>query len=339
MKALSRSRIVVFLLAVCVFQPLEALRGHEDLCRLFKSGTLIRKPGTCDQYIECLNDEGTLRKCATDMVFDPSTKKCVAATATNSVHCGNLCEGLDQIFVADPTDCQYYFYCEKGESKSGHCPGSQHFDEATQSCQYGVDSLCVDVANICELLPDKTKFKQETDCNEYFECKSGKHSLKSCSSSQYFNVETGTCLAKNKVQCNAHSKKKVCVKTTALGGSSPITGYVSDGATCRGYFYCANKGIVEDLDPVWNQCPEHFFFDTVLKKCAEATSVVCTNNRCDGRGTMLVTSSSNNCHNYIRCENGIEMGESTCHWDYFFDEATQGCVSHIIYDACCDGRD
>ncbi|KAH8370039.1 hypothetical protein KR093_001991, partial [Drosophila rubida] len=336
---LRSSAIVACLLAVCAVQPSAgAVTNHEELCRLFKNGTLIRKPGTCDEYIECLNYEGTMLKCKNDLVFDASSKKCVTATAANSAHCGNLCEGLNGLWVADPTDCQNYFYCDNGKSIAGHCDGSQHFDEASQKCQYGVDSMCVDVANICELLPDKTKFRQETDCNEYYECKSGKHSLKTCSSSQYFDVEQAACKAKNTVACTAHSKKKVCEKST-LTGTSPITGYVSDGATCRGYFYCASMGSVSDIDPVWNQCPEGTFFDAKAKKCNVPTAVVCTHNRCEGRGTMLVASSSNNCHNYIRCENGVEKGESTCQWDYFFHEPTQACTATIIYDECCDGRD
>ncbi|KAH8261336.1 hypothetical protein KR044_007420, partial [Drosophila immigrans] len=334
---LSRSGIALLLLAICVAQPSEgAVNNHEDLCRLFQNGTLIRKPGTCDQYIQCINYEGKLQKCTNGQVFDASSKKCVAATATNSVHCGNLCEGLNGLWVADPTDCQNYFYCDNGNGLPGHCAGTQHFDEATQKCQYGVDSMCVDVANICEILPDKTKFRQESDCNEYYECKSGKHSLKTCSSSQYFDVEAAACKAKNTVDCTAHSKKNVCVKTT-LTGSTAIKGYVSDGATCRGYFFCANLGSVWDIDPVWNQCPEGMFFDATAKKCGSPTEVVCTHNRCEGRGTMLVASSSNNCHNFIRCVNGVQVEETTCHWDYFFHEPTQACTATIIYDGCCDG--
>ncbi|KRF84900.1 uncharacterized protein Dvir_GJ11548, isoform E [Drosophila virilis] len=329
-----RVGIGVILLAICLPQPLHALHDFAGMCRLFKNGTHIRKPGTCDEYIECINDTGVIHTCADSLVFEPSSQKCVQATASNSVYCGNLCEGLDGKWVADPTDCQNYFYCRNGEALGGHCDNSQHFNETTQSCEYGVDSLCVDVANICEILPDKTKFRQENDCNEYYECKSGKHSLKTCSSTQYFDVEIGGCALKSQVKCTAHSKKNVCVSK-----SKPISGYQSDGATCRGYFYCADLGAVPDIDPIWAQCPEGYFFDDINKRCGLPTSVVCTHNRCEGRGTMLVTSSSNNCHNYITCVDGVEVEENTCHWDHFFDESVQGCSSKIVYDECCDGRD
>ncbi|EDV96594.1 GH16338 [Drosophila grimshawi] len=304
------------------------------MCSLFKNGTLVRKPASCDEYIECKGDMGVLHTCDDSFVFDTSSKKCVKATASNTNNCANPCEGKDDMWVADPTDCNYYFYCRNGEPLSGHCEESQHFNEATQSCEYKDDSLCVYVANICELVPDKTKFRQEDDCNEYYECKSGKHSLKTCASTKYFDVESGSCVDKSKVDCNAHSKKNVCLSKT-----KPLKGFQPDKATCRGYFYCNDFGSVHDVSPSWYQCQEGYFFDETTKKCDIASEVVCTYNRCEGRGSMLVTSSNNNCHNYIVCENNVQVGEYTCHWDYFFDESVQACTSKIIYDGCCDGRD
>ncbi|KAH8411164.1 hypothetical protein KR222_009261, partial [Zaprionus bogoriensis] len=325
-------KFALLLLACCLGRESQAITDFDELCRLFKNGTLIRKPATCAEYIECANDRGLFHTCADSMVFDASKQKCVEATASNSVHCSNPCEGLDGLWVADPTDCQNYFYCDAGEPISGHCMGSQHFNESSQSCQYGVDSICVDVANICAILPDKTKFRQEDDCNEYYECKSGQHSLKSCVTTEYFDVESASCLPKAQVKCEAHSKKDVCLNKL----KKPRTGLHADDFTCRGYFYCADLGSVPDLNPIWIQCPAGTFFDDELKKCVEPKSVYCTHNRCDGRGTMLVTSSSNNCHDYIKCVDGVEVEKYTCHWDYFFDESVQGCVPNLIYDGCCD---
>lgn len=321
--------MTVFLLATCLVGQLQAMTNFDELCRLFKNGTLIRKPGSCDEYIECIDGIGKYHSCASSLMFDASTQKCVKETAALAKNCANPCTDKDGMWVADPTECQNFFYCDHGESLPGHCLGAQHFNESTQTCQYGVDSLCVGVADICNILPSNAKFREEKDCRMYYECKSGKHSLKSCKSTEYFDVESSECLAKNKVKCNAHSKTDICKKP----------GFIRDGATCRGYFYCANLGTVNDLDPAWLQCPEGTFFDETLNVCAQAKSVYCTDNRCDGRGKMLVTSSTNNCHSYIECENDVEVGYGTCPWDYFFDENLQSCVSTIIYDECCDGTD
>ncbi|XP_016955110.1 peritrophin-44 [Drosophila biarmipes] len=313
-----------------------SLGDYEELCRLFKNGTQIRKPGTCDQYIQCFDGEGTLLSCPSGQSFDPNKNACVATLADSHKYCGNRCEGLDGEWVADPTECHSYFYCLNGTPLQGICPVGQHFEESSQSCLYGTNSQCVDVNNICELVADGTKFRKEADCSYYYECdKSGNHAAKACSTSKatlYFDVESGSCVAPNKVECTAHPKNNVC-------SASKTTQFKSDQATCRGYFVCRGLETVADLDPLWRQCPEGYFFDDELKICAQATSVVCTHNRCDGRGTMLVTSSNNDCHNFIRCVDNKEVKEETCHFDHFFDERIEACSSTIIYDKCCDGRD
>lgn len=327
-----RFKVTVFALATCLVGQLQAMTDFDKLCRLFKNGTLIRKPGTCDEYIECVDGKGTYHFCASTLMFDAAKQSCVSKTDSLAKNCDNPCKGLDGLWVADPTECQNYFYCDHGQTVPGHCLGAQHFNESTQTCQYGVDSLCVGVANICDILPSNAKFRQENDCNLYYECgKTGKHALKACKSNLYFDVEQSECLPAKQVKCNAHSKTDKC--------KGPKTGFVRDGATCRGYFYCAYLGSVPDLNPAWLQCPPGTLFDDTLKICAKPTSVLCTDNRCDGRGNMLVTSSTNNCHSYIECADDLEIGYGTCVWDYFFDETLQSCVPSIIYDKCCDGTD
>ncbi|XP_039486710.1 peritrophin-44 [Drosophila santomea] len=309
---------------------------YEELCRLFKNGTKVRKPGSCDQYIQCYDGDGTVLTCPSNQFFNPSQGACVATMDNSNKYCGNRCEGLDGEWVADPTECHKYFYCMNGVPLEGMCPVGQHFDESSQACLYGKDSICVDVNNICELVAAETKFRNEKDCGYYYQCdKIGKHATKTCITSkktEYFDVESGQCVEANKVECAAHSKENVCSISKEMQ-------LKSDNATCRGYFVCLALYPVVDLDPQWAQCPEGYFFDEDRQVCGTATSVVCTHNRCEGRGTMLVTSSSNNCHNYIRCVDNKEVTEETCHLDYFFDETVEACSSKIIYDKCCDDRD
>ncbi|XP_030372021.1 peritrophin-48 [Scaptodrosophila lebanonensis] len=314
-------------------EPSLASADFLTLCRLFKDGTLIRYPGSCDLYIKCNDGEGTYHRCENPLVFNGNTGKCETATTANSVHCSNRCEGLDGVWKAYPTDCRHYYYCSNGEALFGGCGEGLHFDEASQSCVYEEQSSCVEFPNICEALP-KTNFRDETDCSKYYECSlSGNPKSKACGKTvPYFQWTSGACALKKNVPCTAHPKSGIC--GTA---KKPLTGYQADGGSCRGYFNCANLGIVEDLDPVWYQCPEGTFFDSTRKTCAEPTSVVCTHNRCEGRGTMLVTSSVDDCHSYYRCENGTEVAKVMCERDMFFDERIQACTFTFIEDKCCDG--
>ncbi|XP_017137857.1 peritrophin-44 [Drosophila miranda] len=318
------------LLIFCLPGFSEAVGDYSELCRLFKNGTNIRKPGTCDEYIHCSDGEGIMKFCeGTTPYYNSIKQECVQELSNSHLYCGNRCEGRDGTWVSDPTNCEQYFYCRDGVPLAGACPIGQHFNESSQACMHGVDSQCVDVANICEILPENTAFRYEDDCSYYYVCKNSKQTLTKCKSTLYFNVETGDCVARNLVACDAHSKEGVCA------ASSKVV-FKSDSATCRGYFICKAFGTVADLDPLWNQCPEGTFFDEERQLCGKATDVVCTHNRCDGRGTMLVVSSKNYCHNYIQCVDGLEVAESTCHFDHFFDEVIQACSSKIIYDNCCD---
>ncbi|KAH8303648.1 hypothetical protein KR018_009424, partial [Drosophila ironensis] len=328
--------VILVLGCLASFSVASSSGEYEELCRLFKNGTVVRKPGSCDQYLLCYDGEGYVKTCPNGQSFDATKGSCVASLQNSHLYCGNRCDSKDGVWVADPTECHKYFYCDDGVPLAGVCPLYQHFNESAQSCMYGLESQCVDVNNICELVPVSTKFLDEEDCSYYYECdKNGNHNRKTCRSKtkiEYFDVESGACVEANKVQCAAHSKENVCSASTTVT-------YKSDNATCRGYFLCKALHPVADLDPTWLQCPEGYFFDEEQQVCGKATSVVCTHNRCDGRGTGLVTSSSNNCHNYIRCVDDQEVEEKTCHYDHFFDESISACVATIIYDKCCDDRD
>ncbi|XP_061398602.1 peritrophin-44-like, partial [Musca vetustissima] len=210
----------------------------------------------------------------------------------------------------------------------GPCPTGMHFDEKLQMCVYTKTSSCVDVSSICELVPDKTKFRNEKDCAKYYECSKNLPSAKSCTK-QFYDVQAEKCVDKSLVVCNAHPiPDKICNKVK--------NAYKADEATCRGYFYCRDLGIVEDLEPIWGQCPEGTFFSEAKQACVNPIDVKCDYNRCDGRGNLMVTSGKNNCHNYVICKDGAPVEDKECIRDYFFDEKYQACVPDIIYYECCD---
>ena len=305
---------------------------YTNLCRVFKQGTQVRVPGKCDEYMVCNGTTAKFFKCDNNLKYDAKTKKCTDKLDTTKL-CDNHCQGAnDGIWVADPTNCRGYYYCLNGKGIHGNCGAGLHYSETNQMCMYTKNSECVDVNNICELVPDGTKFLDEKDCSKYYECKKNNQQTRtSCAKGKYFSKEDENCLEKMNVKCNAHPK--VSCKDS-LG--KIYVGLKSDGATCRGYFNCANKGKVEDIDPIWHQCPEGKFFSDVDQKCVHPVDAVCSYNRCEGRGTSLVNSSENNCRNYLVCENDVVVKEVTCGNDFFFDEITQMCSKKVIYYKCCD---
>ncbi|XP_059216338.1 peritrophin-44 [Stomoxys calcitrans] len=318
------------LLVVCAPRTIYADdEEYTDLCRLFKDNMKISVPGSCNKYIQCQSDGmGEVLSCPN--TFDVKGQTCVDTVSSNTL-CNNRCEGKSGVWVADPTTCHGFFYCANSVPYWSHCADGLHFDENSQMCIHETSSSCVDVANICHLVPDKTKFRDETNCASYYECSSNKHSRKSCSKT-YFDVQTQACVDKAKVACTAHPiPSGLC-----LVKKKPFVGYKSDQATCRGFFYCKDLGAVEDLEPIWSQCPVGKFFSEDAQGCVNPVNAKCAYNRCEGRGDLMVSSANNNCHNYLICENGFVAEERTCAKDYFFDEMYQACVPDIIYYECCD---
>lgn len=324
----------IWLLIVSVFTTLATIQAEEPdytaLCRLFPTGTTLRMPGSCEQYIKCDTGKGQVRSCASPKSFDAQKQVCIEAKDSSSL-CGNRCEGINGKWVADPTNCHGFFYCEKSVAFPGHCEGNLHFDQSKQMCVYTGSSVCVDVAHICEIAPDKIKFRDENDCSYYYECAKQTHTRKACKN-QYFDVEAQKCVDKSQMTCNAHPiPKNICIVS-----KKPYVGFRADQATCRGYFYCKNLGIVEDLEPVWGQCPFGKFFSEEAKTCLDPVDVKCAFNRCEGREDGLVVSGKNNCHNYLKCVGGFVKEEITCARDYFFHEEFSACIPEILYYPCCD---
>jgi hypothetical protein len=56
----------------------------------------------------------------------------------------NLCEGLSNIFVNDPTSCAAYFFCANGQSIGGSCGEGFFFNEAEQLCDFEKNVPCID---------------------------------------------------------------------------------------------------------------------------------------------------------------------------------------------------
>ncbi|XP_037939548.1 peritrophin-44 [Teleopsis dalmanni] len=334
MKALLYTSVQVLVIAVFLFVAFENITvASSDICRLFPTKTVIRDPDSCNQYITCTNLEGTYTKCATSTpFFDKDTGKCVKTLPENST-CGVSCEETVGLFRADPKSCKGYFYCESEETVLyGSCPDKTHFDEDSQKCIYTDSSACNSHQfEYCSIVKDGVNFKMESGgCDEYYTCKSGALQNKTCSK-QYFDVLSGKCVDKTLVTCNVHPIPDGACGTVKKPKKNE---FISDDATCRGYFFCADKEDGPDENPIWSQCPQDKFFNEKTQSCVDPLTVKCTRDRCDGRTLTFVSSGTKGCRNYLRCKDGVKQSELSCS-NLFFDEVKGACVNNIIlYESC-----
>ncbi|XP_011179791.1 peritrophin-44 isoform X2 [Zeugodacus cucurbitae] len=308
-----------------------------DICRLFPDKTIIADPSSCNQYITCNNSVSQYTACPTSTpYFDNSTMKC-AKTLSNLSHCTLSCSEHVNQFISDKTSCNGYYFCKNETTLlHGKCPNNLHFNSETQSCIYQSQSNCeINSFDICSVVKADTKIANENDCGKYFICDKKKGlTAKDCADGKFYNSTSGSEVEKWKVNCRKIPLPKEVCGTTK---NPKRNKYVSDKSTCRGYFYCADKGSkIPDPAPVWGQCENGTFFDDQKQSCEDPLKTKCPKNadRCDGRSLAFVSGSRSGCRQYLRCKNGKAVEQKSC-GNYFFDEFSAVCVSTpITYGFC-----
>ncbi|XP_055856192.1 peritrophin-44-like [Episyrphus balteatus] len=305
---------------------------YNELCARFVDGMQFRQPGNCQAYVTCKNGTGTVTSCPKDKLYDKDSKKCV--TSLSDSYCKEQCKNKDNKWIADPANCNGYFFCQSGKGLKGTCTDGYHFDESAQLCVFPQDSECIDISDFCGILPKSASFSDPNNCNKYFQCSKSTMKKTTCANGQYYEVASGKCKSKYEVTCKSHP-----IPTNACGkDSKPVYNkYVEDNASCRGYFYCAYKGPkISDKKPSWSQCAEGLFFNKDKQACYDPAETSCKHNRCEGRGNLKVIAEDFGCRHYYACEEGFVKEKRKCAKDMFFDESLQACTFKETFYSVCD---
>ncbi|EDW94227.2 peritrophin-48 isoform X1 [Drosophila yakuba] len=311
------------------------LNATDDICRLFKDGTELLKPGTCSESIICKNFESTPGQTCTGSksYYSGSSGKCTASADT---YCdtSKICKGSGTGYIGDSIHCANWYYCDADALLGkGTCTQGMYFDQVDKRCVYPKDTECAAKYEFCDIVPTNTPFRDEANCHMYFTCSSKKVLVtNTCENGLYYNVATGTCVQKKDVICENHPlPEEVCGnKKLAVRNK-----FVSDMATCRGYYFCRDLGSgIPDPDPIFQQCDENNFFNVERQACMPRESQKCDYDRCDGREDGFEVAEIDGCHDYIECVDGRETTPFSCA-DKYFDVGKQSCTeTKFTYGAC-----
>ncbi|XP_016990270.1 peritrophin-48 [Drosophila rhopaloa] len=338
MRGLSSSLILQALLLVLMVHlstQTQYLNSTEDICRLFKDGTKLRKPGTCNEWIECKGFATSESGTCDSQYFNLANGACNKKLDTSYCSTSSICTSSTKGYMGDTLNCANWYLCDGKLLKSqGACTSGMYFDQEKQMCVYPRDTVCTAKYEMCDIVPVGVAFRDEANCNKYFTC-SSKFALvdHTCDTGKYFDVATATCVESKLVVCDNHplpdgacGNKKLAVRNK----------FVSDGATCRGYLYCRDLGSgVPDPDPIRQQCGENYFFNQERQACMPSESQKCVHDRCDGRQDGFVVTETEGCHNYVECVDGREGTVFTCDNDEYYNVATQKCTAtKTSYEAC-----
>ncbi|ALC44381.1 CG5883 [Drosophila busckii] len=330
--------LVLLLTVLSLLQPsqqTERFTGGKDICRLLADGTEVRKPGYCNQSIKCQNHVSTPgQTCADGKYFGLSKKTCGTKDKTDT-YCNVPCTTKSKGYIGDSFNCANWYYCDKATAlSSGICGNGMYFDKAKQMCVYPQDTTCAATYELCQVVPADIKIKDEHNCHQYITCKSSKPTVNDCGTGMYYDVDLAKCEKKALVKCESHPIPDGACGTKKLAKRNAFS---SDGATCRGYYYCRDLGSgVPDPDPLWQQCPLEYFFEPTAEVCLDRSLVKCAEDRCDGRMDGFELVQNSDCRKYIECKNGVEFGDILeCPENMWFDYGAQACTREkTTYRAC-----
>ncbi|XP_017139237.1 peritrophin-48 [Drosophila miranda] len=312
----------------------QLLNSGDDVCRLFADGTKLRKPGGCNEWIECQNHISmTGGTCSgSKPYFKLKSSDC--ASSVDTKYCNSPCTKKTNGYLGSTLNCANWYYCEGATLKgSGVCTG-QYFDQALQQCVYAENTSCAAKFEWCDIVPPNVPFLDEEHCNMFHTC-SSTFSLvnNTCDEGKYYDVQKKVCVDKREVDCGEHPLPVDVCGTNKLAVRNK---FVSDGATCRGYFYCRDLGSGNpDPNPERLQCGVDYFFNQERQACMPREDQKCDWDRCDGRDSGFELAQVEGCHNYLSCTNGKEMNVLVCEDGGYFDVAAQKCTPTIkSYSVC-----
>ncbi|KAH8296748.1 hypothetical protein KR054_010916, partial [Drosophila jambulina] len=308
------------------------LGSSEDICRLFANGTKLRKPGGCNEWIVCRNSLSVYGGACGGETPHFNLKSGPCSKTLDSTYCEPPCSSTTKGYVGDTLDCANWYYCEGQTVRtSGRCDAGLSFDHQQQKC-LAAGNTCGARFEMCDVVPTGVPFRDEKSCNKFFTCKKYKLVSNTCETGKYYDTASGQCLALKHVTCEHHPVPENVCGTQ----EEPLRNkLVSDGATCRGYYYCHDVGAVgPDPRPTRQFCGVDYFFSQEHQECVPRDSQKCPWDRCDGRTEGYEIAEVEGCQNYYRCFDNKESELLSCGEGYF-DTVTQNCTSiRTAYRAC-----
>ncbi|XP_065360883.1 peritrophin-44 [Calliphora vicina] len=309
-------------------------------CALMSEG-FIADPKSCQGYGYCKGGKlsGT-GSCPAGYLYNARHGVCDDPANVVCSDVDTACKYADdQTFVADPNDCSRYCYCSKQKAECTSCPKGQVFDSRVTRCVYAsAPGFVCQADSVCRLVPNGVFLGTTTCGNQYTGCLNGVGTTATCPKGLFYNTQLGGCQSENPciggnpvggglgVNGVAPQTPIPCEKATSATPEKPQ--YVTDQATCMGYFVCTGIN-----DPgIWTKCPLGLHFND--GECVTPYTFACQHDRCGNMNVTWVGAINTECKNFLICKdqtsqglvNGYEVYTGIpCQQNYFFNEYTQTC--------------
>ncbi|XP_058838640.1 protein obstructor-E-like [Topomyia yanbarensis] len=164
----------------------------------------------CRMYTACADDEGFLRECAPDLMFNPATGQCDLeenVDCEQSVCPSNVNPSVPT-FVPDLRDCARYYICfnRTATGDSQRCAGDLLFNPETRMCDLPENVECdhIVLPPIGECPPTGMQYiPVEDSCTSYYVCVNGdQRGPVECADGLIFDILTRSCrIPSDETQC------------------------------------------------------------------------------------------------------------------------------------------
>ncbi|KAH8269984.1 hypothetical protein KR018_001638, partial [Drosophila ironensis] len=318
----------------------------------------------CNLYYACVKGLAIPVECPQRQQFNPVLSACepesqavescrngqLESNSSSHVYsCGSLPDGS---FLANRTDCTYYFICAGGVAMAQRCAAGHYFDSVQLLCLVD-DGSCPMVepvgddeeTNNQHVPPDPLvcegkhgyAMPDPANCNNFYLCISGTLRHELCYTDYFFNATLQQCQvyeansgADEQPEQPAESQREntstgICKdKPTSFDAICPVIGNnsVAEQGDCRRYTSC------EDEVATSQRCRNGESFDSLLGICRQSDGTCLMENGervgvCTGKHGQLVRD-ADNCRGYFMCVHGQKI-EGDCGLGNFFNRLTSSC--------------
>jgi len=176
-------------------------------------------PGSCVQFIRCINGHATQEVCQSGLHFNNATQQCdlpANARCEITFTCpSNIPPGQMVSFRSD-TNCSTFFVCTGSPTPlEQHCNPALHFDPRTQQCTFPEQTDCQlappegttqnpgdpVTGNPPFTCPSDGHFPHPNTCSSFIICAAGTPNFMNCSPGLYFNRQTNLCDFPSNANC------------------------------------------------------------------------------------------------------------------------------------------
>ncbi|KAH8259604.1 hypothetical protein KR026_007259 [Drosophila bipectinata] len=325
----------------------------EQMCAQWSGKGYVGNPNDCTGWGYCQGQNLVAwGNCKENQIYNAQLGICNWSNQTvcksNPV---STCQvATSPMYVADPDNCNQYYNCDgKGNSQVFSCSTGAVFSASGPACVWG--PTCPQ-DSICQYMLNDIFVGDPKNCGQYISCSKGVGTSGTCASG-YYNLQTGNCEPKN--TCDSSNSGTTTDDQFAVGDLSEANTcengweaakdlsttettvpykFVSDGATCYGYYYCATKSSVG----VWNSCKTGTHFNQDVGQCVSPAAYACPYNRCGNVAATFMATVNSKCGTYTYCAKGTTANCPAA--DPFFDEVHSICTSGTLnYTVCTEEVD